>query len=266
MISSANWNDSLQQGIFRWTGGAVFAVALHVGLLAFLLHSTESTDADIAGAIAIDLAPITAGPPIEMADVPTGPLTPEQTAASEARMEIPKQETVETPSVEPSPLAPNPEITLPPKRPEEKQEPVEKEKVEHTEHESQASEAVLPTAPPRVEGNNAVVSAAPAIVLSAAALQAQASWRRTLVSHINRYKRYPATAHAHRVEGVVTIQFTVDRAGSVVQTQVVQSSGSLLLDDEAVAILRRAAPLPAPPTQAEGSTFVFSLPIRFKIR
>ena len=160
MISSANWNDSLQQGIFRWTGGAVFAVALHVGLLAFLLHSTESTDADIAGAIAIDLAPITAGPPAEMADVPPGPLTPEQTAASEAKMEIPKQETVETPSVEPSPLAPNPEITLPPKRAEEKQEPVEKEKVEHTEHESQASEAVLPTAPPRVEGNNAVVSAA----------------------------------------------------------------------------------------------------------
>ena len=264
MISSANWNDSLQRGIFRWTGAAVFAVALHAGLLALLLYSRDTTGEDIAGSIAIELAPIAAGSPIEIADAPPGPPSPERTAATEATKEIPKQETVETPNVEPSPLAPNPEIALPAKRPEEKQ--VEKEKVEHAEHESHASEAALPTAPPRVEGNNAVVSPAPAIVLSAAALQAQASWRRTLVSHINRYKHYPTAAHTHRIEGQVTVQFTVDRAGSVVATQILHSSGSLLLDDEAMAMLRRAAPLPAPPAQAQGETFAFVLPIRFKVR
>ena len=264
MIASANWNGSLQLRMFRWTGAALFAVALHAGALAFLLYSRDTPDEDIAGSIAIELAPIAAGSPNEIADAPFGPPTPERTAASEATKEVPKQETVETARVEPSPLAPNPELSLPATPPEEKQ--VEKEKIEHAEHESQASAAALPTAPPRVQENTAAVPAAPAIGLSAAALQAQASWERTLVSHINRYKHYPTAAHTHRIEGQVTVQFTVDRAGSVVATQILHSSGSLLLDDEAMAMLRRAAPLPAPPAQAQGETFAFVLPIRFKVR
>jgi periplasmic protein TonB len=245
MISSPNWSDPLRLRMFRWTVSALFAVALHAGVLSFLLYSRDSTEADIAGSIAIELAPITAGSPVEMPDVPLGPLAPEQTAASEATKQIAKQEPIEAPSVDPSPLAPDPEVSLPIKRPEEKKEP--EEKAEHAPQDSQ------------------VLEAAPAIGLSGAALQAQSAWQRDLVSRINRYKRYPATAATHRVEGVVTVQFTVDRAGVVLASQVLHSSGSPLLDDEAITMLRRAAPLPAPPAQAQAETFEFVLPIHFKI-
>ena len=266
MLSSANWSDPLQLAVFRWAGAALFAVALHSGIVAFLLYPREPNDTDIAGSIAIELAPIAAGSHVEMADVPPGPPTPEQPAASETTKEMQKQETAEAPRVEASPLAPNPEVSLPIKQPEQKQEPVKKDKAEHAERESQAAAAILPMAPPRLQENDSLVPTAPAIGLSAAALQAQASWRKSLVSHLSRYKRYPVAAHSHQIEGQVMVQFTVDRTGNVVASQVVQSSGSLLLDDAAMAMLRRAAPLPAPPPQAQGSAFEFVLPIRFKLR
>ena len=265
MIRIAHFCDSLQRGMFRWSGAAAFAVALHVGLLALLLYSPESTDAGIAGTIAIDLAPITAGSPVELGDVPPGPLTPEQAATSEATKEVLKQELVKTPEVEPSPLAPNPEVSLPTRR-EEDQKPVEKEMDKQAERESQASVASLPTAPPRLDEKNSPVPTAPEIGLPAAALQVRASGEKTLVTHLNRYKRYPAGAHSHRVEGQVMVAFTVDRVGTVVASYVVHTSDSLVLDDEALAMLRRASPLPKPPAEAQGSTFEFVLPIRFKIQ
>jgi hypothetical protein len=40
----------------------------------------------------------------------------------------------------------------------------------------------------------------------------------------------------------------------------------LLLDDEAMAMLRRAGPLPTPPAEAQGPSFEFVLPIQFKSR
>jgi periplasmic protein TonB len=233
MISSANWNDPFQLRMFRWTVSALLAIGLHVGVLSFILDSRDSTETDIAGSIAVELAPMATGASVEI------------DPAAAASKQIAKPEPVDAPSVDPSPLAPNPEVSLPIKRPEEKKEPDQK-----AEQAAQASQ---------------VLEAAPVIGLSGAALQAQSAWQRDLVSRINRYKRYPAAAATHRVEGVVTVQFTVDRAGVVLASQVLHSSGSPLLDDEAITMLHRAAPLPAPPAPAQAETFEFVLPIRFKI-
>ncbi len=68
------------------------------------------------------------------------------------------------------------------------------------------------------------------------------------------------------VKGDVSVRFTLDRTGNVTDAQVVRSSGSSSLDEEALAVLQRASPLPAPPDQVAGATFDLVLPIQFRIK
>jgi protein TonB len=76
-----------------------------------------------------------------------------------------------------------------------------------------------------------------------------------------RYKSYPAQANS--AEGVVSLAFTVDRKGNVVSSRIEKTSGSTVLDAEALALLARAAPLPAPPPEVADADLTFVLPIRF---
>jgi len=52
----------------------------------------------------------------------------------------------------------------------------------------------------------------------------------------------------------------------LLSSQIVQSSGSSQLDQETLAMLARAQPMPKPPGSAPDSALSFVLPIRFKIR
>src|SRR5262249_21755614 len=134
--------------------------------------------------------------------------------------------------------------------PEEKEE----ERVAGEENSQQTAAAPMTTAPPSSEAKPSDAAAAPAPGLSAVAAKAQANWQSSLVAHINRYKRYPAAARAHKLEGIVSVEFSLDRSGQILSARVAHSSGSPILDEEAVALLRRAAPFPSPPQEvpAEG--------------
>jgi TonB family protein len=57
-----------------------------------------------------------------------------------------------------------------------------------------------------------------------------------------------------------------DASVTTLVTRVVQSSGSSALDEEALAVLKRANPLPAAPDQVGGMTFDQTLPIQFRIK
>jgi periplasmic protein TonB len=96
----------------------------------------------------------------------------------------------------------------------------------------------------------------PATVSSAAA-----NWQKALVARLVCFRRYPPRASG--VEGVVSLAFSVDRDGNVVDSRIVKSSGSALLDAEALDLIKRAAPLPAPPTEITDSDLSVIVPIRF---
>jgi protein TonB len=130
----------------------------------------------------------------------------------------------------------------------------------------QTTAAPLTTAPPRVDASEPTAAAAPTPGASASVARVQASWEKALVKHLNRFKRYPEIARARGNQGEVTVQFTIDRTGRVVASRVVHSSGSSALDEEALAVLTRANPLPAAPDQVGGMTFDLTLPIQFRIR
>jgi TonB family protein len=91
-----------------------------------------------------------------------------------------------------------------------------------------------------------------------------ASWQQALVARLARLQRYPA--HAKGATGVVNLSFSIDRQGHVLNGRVIKSSGSAVLDTEALSLLTRAAPLPPPPAAAPDSDLTFVLPIRFALR
>src|SRR6516164_8728580 len=91
-----------------------------------------------------------------------------------------------------------------------------------------------------------------------------ANWQQALVTRLARFQRYPA--HAKGAMGVVNLSFSIDRQGHVLNGRVIKSSGSAVLDTEALSLLIRAAPLPPPPAAAPDSDLTFVLPIRFVLR
>ena len=87
-----------------------------------------------------------------------------------------------------------------------------------------------------------------------------------LISHLNRYKQYPAAARARREQGTVMLSFTVDRNGRVTGRRVSRSSGSSALDQEALSMLSRAQPLPRFPADMTGSSRSINAPVRFAVQ
>jgi protein TonB len=88
-----------------------------------------------------------------------------------------------------------------------------------------------------------------------------ASWQQSLVAHLGRFQRYPAQARG--IEGTVSVAFSIDRHGKVVSSRIAKSSGSPLLDAEALDLIKRAAPLPPPPAEIADGQLSFVVPINF---
>jgi periplasmic protein TonB len=84
------------------------------------------------------------------------------------------------------------------------------------------------------------------------------------VARLAKAQRYPDQARG--LQGVVSLAFTIDRHGGVVSSRIVKSSGSTILDAEALDLIKRAAPLPPPPADVADSDLSFVVPIRFAAR
>jgi periplasmic protein TonB len=85
--------------------------------------------------------------------------------------------------------------------------------------------------------------------------------RTWLLSH----KIYPKFARMRRIEGVVRVHFILDRAGRLIDGELVGRSGETTLDSEAEAMLRRASPYPSAPADVVGERISFTAAIEFKL-
>ena len=90
-----------------------------------------------------------------------------------------------------------------------------------------------------------------------------ARWQARVASHLERRKRYPSAARKQGQQGTAQVRFTIDGSGNVQSVSLVRSSGVPLLDEEVVALVRRASPVPAPPP---GVNRTIVVPIRFSMR
>jgi protein TonB len=271
MSVGADLFESPRVALARWLGALLFIVAAHLGCTALALmhwHEQEVADA-AAGVLMLEMVPAPASP-VDSPEVAHGPRVEEAMLSpppSRESKDVPVPE--EQPKLEPAPLAPEPEVALPVATPTEPEKPKPEALIEEVKPkvETQASAAPLTMAPPKVERSEEPVPplTAPGQA-SARVKRAEVSWQKALVSHLNRFKRYPDGARARGAQGAVLVEFTIDRSGRVVASRVLRPSGSALLDEEAIAVLRRASPLPGPPAEVSGELFPLTLPIQFRIK
>ncbi len=294
MMSGAGHNgETLRQLLTRWTLAAVFVVAVHAGVALAVAHWPEPKSAagEPPAAVMIELAPLPVAPETPPQEVAVGVQQEmsTQSTPTDAKEEPVKEEP--EPEVEPAKAEPPPEpppepverevedeISVPPlpeietaaavldpppppppptekedeKKPEEKK--IEKKAKPKPKRKSvaQTASAPKPVNVPRARANAAPIS-------GVGASMSVATWRGSVIAHLNRHKRYPGGGGA----GTSSIAFTIDRSGRVLSARLIRSSGSAMLDQEAVALARRASPVPAPPPNIGGGSIVLSVPVRF---
>ncbi|WP_369600202.1 energy transducer TonB [Hahella sp. SMD15-11] len=90
------------------------------------------------------------------------------------------------------------------------------------------------------------------------------SWLQALRTRIARTQQYPRQARLRRWEGTVTVRFTLDASGQILEIVVEQSSGKPLLDRAALLAIQKATPLPAPP-QTVDFPVAITLPVQFHL-
>ncbi len=92
------------------------------------------------------------------------------------------------------------------------------------------------------------------------------TWEGLVLGALNKVKRYPREASFRRQQGVPYIRFVMNRNGEVLSVRLERSSGVRALDNEALALPKRAAPLPTPPKAMAGDTLELVVPVEFFMR
>jgi protein TonB len=264
--------DAFDEGatrFHRWVEVATLIVVLHLGagIMTTVHWSEEESDPMPSGAVMMELAALAVAPP-DFQDLALGPLVEESVPTP-----IPTEETMpeelDLPSVEEAPLAPEPELVLPQLKPVETQQDI-KEEPELLQQEQKVTEvntsSAAATAPPKVDAVPDKTVKAQTVGERAKPNRAEITWQKALLFHLNRHKRYPSTARAKRIQGIAKVEFKIDAGGKLVEAHIVKGSGSDVLDEEAIAVLRRASPFPAPPDRAPSEVIRLALPIEFTIK
>lgn len=99
--------------------------------------------------------------------------------------------------------------------------------------------------------NAAPAAAKPAPAAPAAPSQAVPQWQNRLFAHLSKHKRYPDAAKRRERSGVrvCKLRFVMDGRGQLLNYELVGRSGNSLLDRATLEMIRRAQPLPVPPSE-----------------
>lgn len=244
----------------RWGMAAILVTCGHaaVVLAAFDWNRAEPLPSQAPAAILIDMVAAPEKPPLDVApgpetteSVPEKETRPEETAKVEPTLELPETEPLQHAAV----VLPPP---MPEAAPEERPKP--EPKAEQKPEEKKKAESLRASASPSFRAPRVATAAAQAAGAAQAMAIAPASWKGAVLAALNRHKRYPGGASG---TGTAMIAFSMNRAGQVTSARLVQSSGDRALDEEAVALPRRASPLPPPPAEVGGGAINLNVPVRF---
>ncbi len=290
-------------GVLRWTLSAAVVLTAYAGIAtAFQLWDRSETRPPESPAVMIELADMPeapssehdAAPGPEMAEAPPPPEPaapvereplpppdpieplPETTQTAEVLLPKPPPEPPQVkPPEEPKEVPPEPVKPIEVKKPPEDKLPPKDEIVEAplppvkppepVKVETRKPPAPRTTAAPRSSQKSASVARAPSPGVTASPGEI-ATWRDQVLSRLQRAKRYPSSSESRREQGVVTLNFTVNRNGGVTARRIARSSGHPALDQEVLEMVSRAAPFPAFPAGMAQTSVNLSVPIRFSLR
>jgi protein TonB len=153
-------------------------------------------------------------------------------------------------------------VTLPPQAPPAKpppKPPAPKQVAQRQDPPKPAPKPAKP-APPSPQERLAQLLGQPALALPGAGYDGgdDVSYGQLVLSQVAKAKkmgRYPGTP------GATSVSFTLSDTGEIATVAIVRSSGQKWLDDEAIAMIRRAAPYPPPPPGARRD---FTVTLRFE--
>jgi protein TonB len=212
----------------RWAFAAAFVVTTHVAAVGayFLVAPDEDQGASDMPAVFVDLTPAASSSP-SVADLPPGPEAPDAIQTPKPPEEIKPEvadpiQKIEAPA----------DVTL----------PVPEPKAEELKPQQEQQAPSVATAPPRAE-QVGPQRAATAPQGSNISRDATVRWNHLVSARLQQNKRYPAGAQRGE-QGTVAFMFVVDSKGKILSQRIVRSSGHRALDDEALAMLQRAQPLP----------------------
>ncbi|MDA9405157.1 energy transducer TonB family protein [Bradyrhizobium sp. CCBAU 45389] len=255
-----------------WASGAVFTVVFHAGIAAWLLRSELVVAAADAPPTAV-LIELAATPQAAMTEM--NELTPalrsveENVAQLDQKQEEPPRDPPPEPTVEPEPEPVEPvvrekppelekvEVSLPPAAPK-MEKPTQKPKPRKERAATEAQAAIRAQAQAQQSSRTAAAQTA-----SGASSLSPASWQSLLMGHLERHKRYPSGARSRSESGVAYVRFTIDERGNVLSASLARSAGFAELDQEVLALVHRASPVPSPPPGAQRT---ITAPVRFSTR
>ncbi len=227
-----------RQGLPRWLLAALLVLFAHAALVASVAfwYARRPVQPNLLPAIAVSLVPVEASfPEIQNQDLAVGPAMQE---AEEARKQT--EEEKQTEKMEQPPLQqPKAEVTLPKEQEKEIEPP--KPVIQPPAPETRA--------PPKTELIGQFTEAA------------ARAYNALVFGHMQRFKRYPASAHG--ASGIAVVRFELNRKGEVTGSAVTKSSGNPALDEEALALFRRANPFPPFPATKPGDRDSFIAPVNF---
>ena len=253
--------------IRRWSVAAAFVLTAHAVLLGgyLLLPQPEPDGALASPAVVVEFAPIPVAPS-SPDDIALGPEMVEAQPASKPPPQIEPELIEPTPKMDTPALA---DVTLPEPKPKAAEKKPEEnpgtQKIETKPVPQLDTPAPRTTAAPRSDQRTAAIPRAPSPG-SGQSREATLRWQTLVAARLQQNKRYPAAAEARHEQGVVTLSFTVDRDGRVLARNIARSSGHAALDEEVLAMIQRAQPLPAFLPGMDQRTINLTQPIRFSAR
>lgn len=275
MSATHHWHDfdrdHWRNTLLRLAAGVLFILFLHAAAVyvALFWNKLEAGEQSPPAAVMIELAPMavseasqedtTPGPRMLQApeSVPDAPDIPEDAAPPPEPLV--EQIVEKMPELQPTPEPEKAEVFLPKpepeKPPEVKQRPKVVERPKKDAKPTRRPAAPVTAAAPRSDAPEAQRTAAPSAGANTSSSASLADWRSRAFAHLNRYKR-PQGGNTGRPG--ITISITA--GGAVTGVSLVRSSGNAVLDQEAVAMARRASPFPAHP---DGKPFTFGVSINF---
>lgn len=272
MIFGAPLHETQARARRRWIFAASFVVAMHVGSACFALIAWPSSELseDFGAPMIVELSAEPSATDSEATANATGD-------PAESAPETPQVNESRSAARDPDqPVAPASPYQAPPDL-QVAQEQTQKQTDDP--QDNQTTEA-LDARPPTKPSRSAAASASSSVPMqedkalvgsptegsTLDVARAEESWRRAIVAHLGKHKRYPQAARAQHLTGTVTVHFVLDRRGRMITHKIVTSSGAPILDQEVVALLERASPLPSLPPQMRGERAELTIPIRYKLK
>ncbi|HWK01798.1 MAG TPA: energy transducer TonB [Xanthobacteraceae bacterium] len=257
-----------------WEAAIAFSLIAHTALFAAMWERNNYDLERAAGAAAAasDGAVVIPIEVIVTAALPSAP-TPVEATTPEEKQVAPSvpQEQQDTEKTEKADAAPPPKSDEAPEVVQEAKETKETPKPEKEKRKEKKHSAPTPRTaaanPSQAAGAHAQGRAGAGGRRNDAGGNANtSSYQAQVLAHLQRYKSYPAAAKSAGIRGVATVRFALSASGAVISASLARGSGASVLDQAAVAMVRRASPFPPIPSGLGRSQMAFSAPIRFDLR